>query len=88
MADVRLLSEIRITIRNLGGGSDDDSGPAKSVVRKDGPFDRWGFSSRFAAARSATISGPVIARGEPMQIIFSRVMYLRWHHKTGNVAAE
>lgn len=59
VADVRLISEIRITIRNLGGGSDDDSGPAESVVRKDGPFDRWGFSSRFAAARSATISGPI-----------------------------
>ena len=26
--------------------------------------------------------------GEPMQIVFSRVMYLRRHHKTGNVAAE
>lgn len=41
MADIRLLSEIRITIRSLGGGSDDDSGQAESVVRKDGPFDRW-----------------------------------------------
>ncbi|TKB63352.1 MAG: hypothetical protein E8D48_03505 [Nitrospira sp.] len=33
-------------------------------------------------------TGPVMARGEPMQIIFSRGMYLRRHHKTGNVAAE
>ncbi|MGZ8404395.1 MAG: hypothetical protein ACXW38_01885 [Nitrospira sp.] len=31
---------------------------------------------------------PVTVRGSPMQIIFSRVMYLRRHHKTGTVAGE